>query len=631
MGEKHAATIDDLRAEVEELRDELDRKDRQAAAALRAANSKHMLERDELEATIEDLESVIDGHEHAIDAHSVDSEKLSELARNAATRAKGLHETHAEKIAEMEHERLTLLKGLAEEHDSREVEHTAAIVALQEKLTHMGNEHAVAQLTLKQQRVQTRETRAYDVAPHKLKRLTEELAQAKKVAGSHVASANELKAHSLALQLAQDEAKETIATLRGEIAGANTRVESLLGDDATRALSAQIQRLELELREQRGRSGRGGVADVSEELTRALAEIAKLNLELQVLHSSVSEERGRRVEVMSNFGDSVPRSEHVKKVKQFEREVALITERRAQDREANERACAERAAETETRFKILAEAAGAQHRGLEGQVAATILQNKIDRVGDEAMIDALQAAIRALEAKLAQPLADAAVAEATIAESDAALKEVQAAAAAKDAELIGALTRERSAAEALRSKLVALESEVESLTKLPPPPSASTCGGSPSLSGHMLAPLPPHVPTTSELSSRETQRALFRALLCVQRLALPTSSGLNDGGSEAAAAAVDALSSACDDWNYVDASGTVRGSYSRDEMQRILSMNEYDASLPVRLGSQGRFVPLAQVAKGDLRSAFDLKLKKVLIEGREAMRPAVERAEQYEY
>ena len=151
----------------------------------------------------------------------------------------------------------------------------------------------------------------------------------------------------------------------------------------------------------------------------------------------------------------------------------------------------------------------------------------------------------------------------------------------------------------------------------PPPPPLTLAGGSVPLLRHVL---PPHVPDT-ELSLRGTQRALLRSLVGMQRLAGPRAvrRASKRGGSAHAA-------DLCDDWNYIDAAGATQGSFTRKEMQKILSENEFDASLPVRLGAQGRYVPIAQLAPS-LRNAFDFKLHGVLLDAREAMRPAVGRGE----
>jgi len=228
------------------------------------------------------------------------------------------------------------------------------------------------------------------------------------------------------------------------------------------------------------------------------------------------------------------------------------------------------------------------------------------------LLDPSQAAIGTLEAKLAQPFADATLAHAAVAESNTAVLRAEAAVAEKER----ALEKERTARGALQAQVETLEGTVASLVN-PPAVSLTLTGGSVPLLRHVL---PPHVPDT-ELSLHGTQRALLRSLVCMQRLAGPrTAKRVSKRGGSAHAADL------CDDWNYIDAAGATQGSFTRNEMQKILSENEFDASLPVRLGAHGRYVPIAQLAPS-LRNAFDFKLHGVLLDAREAMRPAVGRGE----
>lgn len=379
--EKDVVVIEELRAENAELHADLDEITRKSDSAMRAAVAKHTRERDELkravsalEGKVASLEASLTEHADEIDGHHEDKEQLAAIAHGAATKVKGLHEEHARTVANMEKEKLELLQKIAQEQNDLETElHLAR------------SEHSAMEEELLQHKA------APPTDHPRVAVLEEERDHARKMVRTHVETLDNSKVHHLALKLARDEAKATIEDLRGELNGANKRVEALLDDEPTRALTAQVRRLELELRDAGVRGGSGAMgARRGEDAAALLAESALLNTKVQELHNTLTIERGRRLEIMASFGDAVPRPDHDAKLEACEHEVVEAQEAGAAAlRESAEReAAVER--EAALRYESLTEAAGARHRFLEAAVEATKSQCALERTDDAAMIEALQ-------------------------------------------------------------------------------------------------------------------------------------------------------------------------------------------------------------------------------------------------
>jgi predicted nucleic acid-binding Zn-ribbon protein len=390
--EKDVAVIEELRAENAELHADLDEITRKSDAAMRAAVAKHARERDELKRTVSALEGTVsalegkvahldaslEDHADAIDGHHEDKEKLTAIAHSAATKVKGLHEEHARALATMEKEKLELLQKIAQEQSGLETELDLA-----------RSEHSAMVEELLEHKA------APPMDHPRVAVLEEELVHARTMVRTHVQTLDNSKAHHLALNLARNEAKATIEDLRGELNGANKRVEALLDDEPTRALTAQVRRLELELRDAGGRGGRGarGGGHSGEGVSALLAESALLNTKVQELHSELTVERGRRLKVMASFGDAVPRSDHVAELQVYEHEVVAAQEAcvAAVHESAQHEAAVER--EAALRYESLTEAAGARHRFLEAAVEATESRCALERTNDAAMIEGLQVCV----------------------------------------------------------------------------------------------------------------------------------------------------------------------------------------------------------------------------------------------